>query len=287
MLQVEMLARTPVVTIMRSVHIPEMLHFGTEEEIEATHDVTFLEAGGFGLGTGDEECSLREGSILVQRPGAVYRYTHTKDVAPDVCLTVRFAREFDNACDRELATCGTAPRVTNRLAFLKWRLMSLLATADAMAIDCWTADVIGALRDCAGDTDRLHRPSQFRWYAERVEAICSTLEERYAEPHSLASMAASVAMSPFQFARIFRRLTGRPPHQYLLQVRLEAARRMLLDGAGVTDVCFDSGFCSLSHFIHTFKRRFGCTPSAVRFQNRFHDGGSPGRTVFRSSTPMI
>lgn len=267
MFQIDTLTRTSLVTVMRSAHIPEMLRYGTEEEDEATYDVAFLEAGGFGVGTGDEEHFLHEGSMLVQRPGTVYRYTHTKDVAPDVCLIVRFAEKLDNACDRELATCGTAPRQTNRLAFLKWRLTSLLTIGDAMAIDCWTADVLGALRDCAGDSDRLHRPSQFRWYAERVEAVCSTLEQRYSERHSLASIASSVAISPFQFARIFRKLTGRPPHQYLLQVRLDAARRMLLDGAGVTDVCFDCGFSSLSHFIHMFKRRFGCTPSAVRHRS--------------------
>jgi AraC-like DNA-binding protein len=266
MFQLDTLIRTSLVTVTRSAHIPELLRYGTEEEDELTHDVAFLEAGGFGLGTGDDDCFLREGSMFVQRPGTVYRYTHTEDVAPDVCLIVRFATAVDNICDRELATCGMAPRVTNRLAFLRWRLSSLLDSADAIAVDCWAADVLGALRDSAGDTDRLHRPSQLRWYAERVEAVRVALEERYSQQHSLASMASSVAISPFQFARIFKRLTGSPPHQYLLEVRLEAARRMLLDGTGVTDVCFASGFSSLSHFIHVFKRRFGCTPSAVRRQ---------------------
>ncbi|HMC21477.1 MAG TPA: AraC family transcriptional regulator [Thermoanaerobaculia bacterium] len=271
MFQIDTLIRTSMVTVLRTAHLPGMIRYGTEEENEATHDVTFLEAGGLGVGTGDQECFIRDGGVLVQRPGTVYRYTHTRNEAPDVCLTVRFAEEFDNACDRELATCGIAPRVTNRLAYLRWRLSSLLGTDDAIELDCWTADILGALRDSVGDTDRLHRPSQLRWYSERVEAVRSMLEERYSERHSLASMASSVAISPFQFARIFRRFTGRPPHQYLLQVRLEAARRMLLDGAAVTDVCYDSGFFSLSHFIHVFKRRFGCTPSAVRRQRHLQN----------------
>jgi len=167
-MRVETLMPTPLLTFIRSEHMPGMIRYGTEEEDEASHDVTFVEAGEFGV----NEFHLSEGSMLVQRAGTVHRYTHREDFAPDVCLTVRFAETVNNVCDRELATCGIAPRV---------------------------------------------------------------LEERHASPHTLASMA----------------------------VRLDAARRMLLDGAPVTNVCYDSGFSNLSHFIHIFKRRFGCTPSAL------------------------
>jgi AraC-like DNA-binding protein len=257
MLRVETLMRTPLVTFIRSEHMPGMIRYGIEEEDEASHDVTFVEAGEFGV----DEFHLSEGSMLVQRAGAVHRYTHRAEFAPDVCLTVRFAEAVNSVCDRELATCGIAPGVTNRLAYLRWRLAALFASADPIAADCWAAEMLGALRDAAGDSDRLHRPSQLRWYAERVDAVRTMLEERYASPHTLASMAGSVAISPFQFARVFRRLTGRSPHQYLMQVRLDAARRMLLDGAQVTNVCYDSGFSNLSHFILMFKRRYGCTPS--------------------------
>lgn len=258
------LIRTPIVEIVHTGHLPGLLRPGTEEEREGTHAVTFVETGEFGVGAGPKEWLLRERSVLISRPGALYRYTHAPHAVPDVCLTVRFGGGFDGDCERELAVAGIVPRVTNRIAYLRWRLTALLdGGAGAMAVDAWSAELLATLRERGGD-DRLHRPSQLRWYAERVEAVRATLERRFAEPHTLASLASSVAISPFQFARVFRQLTGRPPHQYLMQVRLDAARRMLLDGAAVTDACFDTGFSSLSHFIHLFKRRFGCTPSAAR-----------------------
>ena len=84
------------------------------------------------------------------------------------------------------------------------------------------------------------------------------------EQHSLASLARSVGMSPFQFARVFRELTGCPPHKYLLKVRLDRASRMLLDGKSVTETCFDAGFSNLSHFTRSFRRQFGCAPSSFK-----------------------
>jgi len=259
------LIRTPLVAVFRTDHPPETLRHGTEEEREASHAVTFVESGEFGVGAGNREWLLRERGLLVSRPNALYRYTHAPRAAPDVCLTVRFANGFDEACERELAAAGIVPRVTNRAAYLRWRLASLLDAGDAMAVDAWSAELLAALGNGNDDSGRLHRPSQLRWYAERVEAARAAIERRYAEPHTLASLASAAAISPFQFARVFRQLTGRPPHQYLMQTRLEAARRMLLDGVSVTDACFDSGFSSLSHFIHVFKRRFACTPSRLRF----------------------
>jgi AraC family transcriptional regulator len=255
------LIRTPMVEIVRSEHAPGSLRHGTEEEREGSHAVTFVEAGEFGVGAGRDDWQLGERSLLISRPGALYRYTHAPHAVPDVCLTVRFANGFDDACERELDAAGIAPRPTNRTAYLRWRLDALLASADALAIDAWSAELLAAVREHR--REHLSRDAQLRWYAERVEAVRMTLEQRYAEPHTLASLASSVAISPFQFARVFRQLTGRPPHQYLLHVRLDAARRMLLDGVSVTDACFDSGFSSLSHFIHMFKRRYRCTPSAL------------------------
>ena len=71
-------------------------------------------------------------------------------------------------------------------------------------------------------------------------------------------------MSLFHFARIFAELEGRPPHRVLTDVRLAHAAARLRDGASVTDTCFAVGFGSLSHFVTTYRRRYGTRPSDVR-----------------------
>ena len=71
-------------------------------------------------------------------------------------------------------------------------------------------------------------------------------------------------MSPFQFARVFRELVGIPPHQYLVRRRLARARELLQADMTVTDACYAAGFNNLSHFVRSFRRAFGVSPSRLK-----------------------
>jgi AraC-like DNA-binding protein len=111
---------------------------------------------------------------------------------------------------------------------------------------------------------RLFKPERLTWYASRVERAKALIEARYAEPLSLSIMARDSGMSVFHFARIFNELEGRPPHRFLTDVRLARAEAGLRTGGSVTDTCFAVGFRSLSHFVTTFRRRYGVRPSDIR-----------------------
>ena len=160
------------------------------------------------------------------------------------------------------------PHSTNRLAFLRSSIPSLVASRDHRATEVWSRELVAAVAASADRRGHVFKPSQLAWYAERVQAVKHVLETQFTENHSLADLARSVGMSAFHFARIFRQLMGIPPHQYLLRLRLRHAHQLLLDGVSVTDVCFDVGFSNLSHFIRLFKSRFGYTPSSVHAGRR-------------------
>ncbi|WP_322027989.1 AraC family transcriptional regulator [Burkholderia sp. BCC1977] len=68
----------------------------------------------------------------------------------------------------------------------------------------------------------------------------------------------------YGFIRLFSRYTGLPPHQYVMEARLERAKNMLLKGHGsVTDVALACGFNNMSHFSTAFKRRWTVSPSSL------------------------
>ena len=266
--RLEHLFRSTQVSVTRFDHQPESVHQDPEEEVCRDYAIHFVEAGSFRLDTQGESHLLSRGSVFISRPGALHRYSHQEDTPSDVCVSVVFSNGFfEGACGGDEhplppdAPAALAP--TNRLRFLKLRLVKMPDTPDALALEGLACELLSAVRS-GGVEGRLYRARQLGWYAERVESVRQLIEARYAEPHSLASLAESVGMSPFQFARVFRELTGEPPHRYLLRVRLDRASRMLLDGKPVTETCFEVGFSNLSHFTRSFRRRFGRAPSSLK-----------------------
>lgn len=114
----------------------------------------------------------------------------------------------------------------------------------------------------------LFRPEHLAWYAARIDRAKALIEARYAEPLSLSDIVRDSAMSVSHFARIFSELEGQPLHRFLTDIRLAHADARLRDGAGVTETCFAVGFSSLSHFVTTFRRRYGARPSDIRRNRR-------------------
>ena len=94
------------------------------------------------------------------------------------------------------------------------------------------------------------------------------IHARYGEPLTIEDLARAAALSPFHFLRLFRAAFGETPHRYLTRVRIEAAKRLLLKDAPVTEVCFDVGFQSLGSFSALFSRAVGAAPTA--FRRRIH-----------------
>ena len=80
----------------------------------------------------------------------------------------------------------------------------------------------------------------------------------------LEELAAAVNLSPFHFARVFRRATGLPPHAWLQQRRLEQARALLRDGCAPLRVALQLGFADQSHMTRHFKRTYGLSPGRWR-----------------------
>ncbi|HEY1749564.1 MAG TPA: AraC family transcriptional regulator [Xanthobacteraceae bacterium] len=82
---------------------------------------------------------------------------------------------------------------------------------------------------------------------------------------TLDALAEVAGMNPFYFARAFRRRFGASPHRFVLQRRVERAKRLLTEtGTPLVEIALACGFASQSHFTATFHRHVGITPSEYR-----------------------
>ncbi len=92
------------------------------------------------------------------------------------------------------------------------------------------------------------------------------MDQYFAEPINLDLIAGKAFISKFHFIRIFKQLYGRTPHQYLTDIRVKHAARLLAENKSVANVCYDVGFESISSFTGLFKRLIGSTPSSYQQQ---------------------
>ncbi|MGH9900768.1 MAG: helix-turn-helix domain-containing protein [Pyrinomonadaceae bacterium] len=91
------------------------------------------------------------------------------------------------------------------------------------------------------------------------------IESCYDEPVSLPLLAGVACLSRHHFLRLFREIFRMTPHQYLTEVRLQKARRLVEENdRPVAEVCVAVGFEDPSSFARLFRRRFGRTPRALR-----------------------
>ena len=101
--------------------------------------------------------------------------------------------------------------------------------------------------------------------SRRVNKVQEYIAQHYAEEIKLEDLAALVAMAPSAFSRFFKQHTGRSPVDFIIDVRLGAAARMLVDtSTSVSEICYACGFNNLSNFNRTFKARRGYTPREFR-----------------------
>jgi AraC family transcriptional regulator len=81
----------------------------------------------------------------------------------------------------------------------------------------------------------------------------------------ITELSAAVGMSVDHFSRMFKRSTGLAPHQYLGDIRLERAKRLLAEGrTPIIEIAYEIGYANPSQFSAFFRKRTGFSPSAFR-----------------------
>ena len=96
---------------------------------------------------------------------------------------------------------------------------------------------------------------------KKVEIARAILDRDYVNPPSLEMLAAEVGCGAYHLSRVFSRETGLTIPQYLREIRLDRAAKLLRSRrCNVTQAAFAVGYQSLSHFSKAFWERFGCCP---------------------------
>ncbi len=90
------------------------------------------------------------------------------------------------------------------------------------------------------------------------------INSNFGEEIRLDQLAHLQHTSKYHLIRLFKRYYGITPHQYLINIRMEEAKKLLNKGNSISDTCYKVGFESINSFSNLFKTKTGKSPSEYR-----------------------
>lgn len=123
---------------------------------------------------------------------------------------------------------------------------------------------IQVIRQCAVNDDRTTVGDH------SLRSTLTYLHGHFRENPSMAQMATQSGFNPCYFSALFHKETGKTYKDYLCDLRLNYAHKLARASTlSVTEICYACGFNSLSHFMRSYKSKFGCTPRMTRGDSDF------------------
>jgi AraC-like DNA-binding protein len=105
--------------------------------------------------------------------------------------------------------------------------------------------------------------------SRRVMKVKSYIEHNYRSELRLAQLSSLVGMTESAFSRFFKQRTGKTLNEYIVDVRLGHAARLLVDTTHtVSEICYATGFNTMCNFNRLFRKRKGCSPTEFRAKYR-------------------
>lgn len=254
-------------------------HFHPEIEL------TFIERSRGSLAVGDYLGEFGEGDLFLLGPNLPHIFQNTVEPANGAASEVlHFSREIaqgfidgtpemealSELLDRAALGLRFSPEVSAQAG------AQLREMRQSAGIDRWVRflDLMRSLCN-ASDARSLCNPGYTLSFApggnDRLRRACQIIFEHFDEDLSHEDLANQLSITPAYLSRLFKKTTRRTFTEFLTEVRLGHACRLLTDTEQpVVEVAFNSGFRNLSNFNRRFKKAYGCSPRHYRKQHLGH-----------------
>ncbi|WP_308418362.1 AraC family transcriptional regulator [Nostoc sp. CENA543] len=122
---------------------------------------------------------------------------------------------------------------------------------------------------CVASANNLYYAKDKGLSSWKLKQAIAYINDNLEQDLALAEIAAIVDMSMYHFSRLFKQSTGLAPHQYVMNCRIERAKKLLIQtNQPIEKICEQIGFQSQSHFTNVFRKLTGITPRAYREQTK-------------------
>jgi AraC-like DNA-binding protein len=246
------LAATDLLVAEELIARPELAPRGDISE----HKLVVTFAGAFEFQVGGSVTWIDSSRLLFANPGESYVDRH---VVPGTGHSSVILTPSDEALDE---LWGSAGKRRVRACSLKTQMLAQLLRREA---DPLAAQELGIaiLGESVADDRRLGETDQ-RCVRRAKAALHDCPDGRL----SLSQIASDLGVTPIHLTQSFKRSEGMPLYRYQTMLRLGRALERLPERDDITDLAFELGFSSHSHFTAAFRSELGTTPSQYRSQAR-------------------
>ena len=244
-------------------------------EMEVVHAHTFLEiyylyGGSSVYHFGGGRYPIEKGAFVFMAPGCMHRTSGCDCERVLLEIDPTFLRRYDGALSFLRAEGGAVLQLTasgqQKVEALLDCLAECLREKPAGYEEKLRLYLAGVIA-CAGDHGRA--VSSGREYQSprlrQAERAIRFIEQLYTQEITLEDIASALFMNKYYLSHLFREVTGFTVFSYVIAVRLQHARTLLITtDMRVSDLCGQVGFASQAHFNRLFLREVGMSPLRFR-----------------------
>jgi AraC-like DNA-binding protein len=178
----------------------------------------------------------------------------------------RTGRDFANVIARDQPSLGSLPGLIRRLHEELQAQGPFFALA---ARNCLLEMLLLIARHYDLRSTDLGLYNRRRSEIERLKNAFAYIENHGEETITLEQVASAACMSQSYFCKVFKRVTGHTLKEYILRLRIDRARQLLLlRDLPISEIALRTGFASLGYFDRVFRRIAGCSPHSWRAQSQ-------------------
>jgi len=257
-----------VVTKATSYCVPSAL-IGPPHSHPGSWQLVYVLGGKGHVRIGDAWYGVRARDLYLIKPGQVHASRDDDDTQPEL-WEIRFSRGRGARIPFALSTIPDIIRDVRDPAVLE-TLRQLIDEFSAREPGWdWLCCVLVEeffLRVCrlAGSVQSAAAGRAQSAHEEAITRVRRHIHFHFHEPLTVEGLAREEGMSSRRFSEVFRTVCGRPPMDYVIDVRLDRAAELLREGRlTVSQVADRTGFATVHYFSRVFSRRRGTSPSAYR-----------------------
>ncbi len=220
------------------------------------HDLWTVFRGRGELRSGRQIWPLLPGDCFLLEPGGTYEGTHDPD-RPLLVIHIHFDPEKE-------ATPGFHCRLT-QLGFMREVLTRAVYTHREGQPEAAVVWLEAALCEIQNQVNLTPAAGVDESRVVRINNICRRIYEDPSAAYRVDKLARAVGLSPDHFSRMFRRLRGVTPREFILQARIESAQDLLRSSNhSIGRIAEILGYSDVYFFSRQFKEKVGVSPSTFR-----------------------